>query len=231
MTFTDSPDWQEVAVAVSGGAMPDAPDWQRTMTGPGGGGVAGAGGSGFSFYPPSVLGWKWWTVDPGVYMTTWASYGNQVRLGSIYVPETITVSNLVYPMTGAGVGSYLGPAQCGIYAQAGAGLNVSPAITLLGSSALAATLTAFNNPSGGTYKFSTVPLTAPLTLQANTLYYVATMLNSQNNACFYGPANNTAWPIIGPTGYYIVPTQTSLPASEPASNVGLNGQIVWTAVS
>lgn len=36
MTFTDSPDWQEVVTTVSAaGAMPDAPDWQRTVVGPG----------------------------------------------------------------------------------------------------------------------------------------------------------------------------------------------------
>ena len=44
MTFTDSPDWQEVAVSVpSAGAMPDAPDWQRTVVGSGGVPIGGGG--------------------------------------------------------------------------------------------------------------------------------------------------------------------------------------------
>ena len=86
MTFTDSPDWEEVAVTVAAaGDMPDAPDWQRTVVGPagapiGGGALTyvaddlpssptyGAGASPNLFYVSMVPGL--WLVTVVVYLST-----------------------------------------------------------------------------------------------------------------------------------------------------------------
>ena len=77
MSFTDSPDWEEVAVTVpAAGDMPDAPDWQRTVVGPagvpiGGGGLTyatgglaadqtyGAGTAPLIFYVPGLAAGTW----------------------------------------------------------------------------------------------------------------------------------------------------------------------------
>ena len=232
MTFTDSPDWQEVAVSVpAAGAMPDAPDWQRTTVGPGGTPSGGGGGGGFDSLPPSFYGYKAWSMDPLWTGSRWAGYSGQVRLSALYVPSAITVSKIAVWVQTNGYGGYLSPAQFGIYSQVGAGPTTTPAIALLGVSTQAATLAAMNAPRNvGNYVLE-VPLTVPVSLDADTTYMVATMLNTNTNAFFYGPAPGTLGNNNGaPWGYYIEVTQTSLPASVASSGVGANGEIAMVAV-
>ena len=235
MTFTDSPDWQEVAVTVTAtGDMPDAPDWQRTVVGPGGtpsGGGGGAAAQPAFYLPPSFVGVKAWTCDPASCGQSFPLSTAEVTYSALAVADTVTVSDVIGWVIGADGSGFSGTGQVAIYEAASSNITVASEWTLVAETSPTTSLALWNavtTLSG----LITIPLLSSVSLNAGSLYYVGANLQTVNSEAVAYRPTQTLGPITM-VGYAGADTAFSgvYPTTYPSGKITAAAAAQWFGVA
>ena len=238
MTFTDSPDWQEVAVSVpSAGAMPDAPDWQRTTVGPGG--TPSGGGGGGDTTPPGIGGFLGWTgnIWPGQTISQdWsggATLSSYVYLTAFAFPADATVNYAWLSISGGTLYNFSNYSVLGLYEASGPWLHGVPAsFALVAVTASGGVATAYNGGVGS----NAVPLTASAGVKAGKYYAAAALIGASNGASLpvlgsMNPATGAGFAAQWQLTSYTSAQYSSLPASLLAADLRFSASTPWMGFS